>query len=175
MRREDEWQAAQTKRLYSTPHSMMSPPTVIHKAVAGLHLLKLRCRLCTWPRADAAFHPGWWATRRRGSWWQVHRRRRGWRWLCREEVVRLWEEGKADDTQPAVSRMHLEIVMNKHLHFFFTCEEKKKALIEDKSLLRSVNRHCSVTHDAETTRHANYFFSAQLHPNSFKHMFFYFN
>lgn len=65
----------------------------------SLHLPWLRCRRCTWPRADAAFRPGWWATGILGSWWQAHRRRRGWRWLCKEEVVRLWEEeGKAHNT-----------------------------------------------------------------------------
>lgn len=79
------------------------PPTTIYGAVSGLnnglHLPWPHCRLCTWPHADAAFRPGWWETGIRGSWWQAHRRRRGWRWLCKEEVVRLWEEeGKANTT-----------------------------------------------------------------------------
>lgn len=117
----DNEQQLQYKRLYWAWQTVTTDCDVIAHIIKpslgpdnGLHLPKLHCRPCTWPRADAASHPGWWATRTRGSWWQAHRRRRGWRWLCKEEVVRLWEEeGKAHNTQPAVNRMHLENLMNK--------------------------------------------------------------
>lgn len=55
---------ADTLTTHWTETFVMSTPAAIYEAItshssrSGLHLPWLRCRLCTWPRADAAFHPG---------------------------------------------------------------------------------------------------------------------
>lgn len=76
----------------STAFVLSTPSTLTHLN-NGLSLPWLHCRRCTWPRADAASRPGWWWTGIRGSWWQAHCQRRGWRWLCKAEVVQLWGGG----------------------------------------------------------------------------------